>query len=343
MIMKKESPNSSKRQSNHITHRLKQKHTIHLEFYLLSLVILTGYLSLTSYFGSVLISQKLNLHPLVPWLANMLALTYLLNKPSSYTRMLVPFLGAVSLALLILALFVTGADYFYFDNYSFARFHLIPVQVSLSFASVATNYIVLKYLVSKTSQPTSTLFYFFPLYLIMFSALARLPALIAATITKPALAVSQRNLSFDDKLKLVYGEDIEFINFVRQNTPQKSSILIPPSRLPWRHTGHPEIMRSFLYPRTVITASQFSQIEELPLLSDEELKQSLSQVDYVLISSEEDGNPGDEYQLWPDFAIEADYILLYDFQTKSVTKIEDDYQPEAHRINKSWGLIKPSR
>lgn len=118
-----------------------------------------------------------------------------------------------------------------------------------------------------------------------------------------------------------YGDDYKFIGFIRSyilDNGLDKNLVLPPNKLPWRHTGNNEIMDGFLYP---ISTQTFEFVKSKN----------------YLISSESDGA---NYHLWPDFKIPANQIIIYDWEKdKAVIYDNKDWDPSEWQDKNPWGLI----
>jgi hypothetical protein len=233
---------------------------------------------------------------------------------------------------IILFLISTGfyfLEFSHFDNYVFSAFHLIPWQVAVIFGSLAALIAITRLKNSKMGLIGLVSFYF--LFSYSFALLSQVSGQSLARIPQAITNLSRTN---DAKLTSVYGRDYDFIKFLNKGIPVDGKILIPPNTLPWRHTGDFYLMQAFLYPHHINTASQdwiFS-------------REKVSDFDYVVISSEEGGNPGDPYQIWPDFPIPSAKIVIYNFDS-GLPEIKNnmDYRPEDWVGIKAWGYLIPKK
>lgn len=59
--------------------------------------------------------------------------------------------------------------------------------------------------------------------------------------------------TYDQKMFYQWGEFYKFMVFVRNNTPDNATIVLPPMENPWlMGSGNPHFVRAFLYPRNII-------------------------------------------------------------------------------------------
>jgi hypothetical protein len=141
-----------------------------------------------------------------------------------------------------------------------------------------------------------------------------------------------------DKLSRKIGPKvIDYYEFVRQNTPENSVVLIPPQGMPWPMTGNAAYSRYFLYPRHLISGK-----EEEPGI---DLKGS--NVTYILIAWGEVNN----FQFglthgWPKFFVPAKRIIYKKTMNENKNYesiiLNKDYNPEEMKIDE-WGLIEIDR
>lgn len=127
-----------------------------------------------------------------------------------------------------------------------------------------------------------------------------------------------KNFVTEKSLQKMYGGDYKFMDFVKSYLDSSSTVILPPNTLPWRHTGNPQIMNSYLYPITTTNSTD-------------------SAVPYMLISSETEAA---DYHLWPDFKVRAREIIIFNWDEGAPTIIKDtDWNPADWQDKKPWGLI----
>jgi len=220
---------------------------------------------------------------------------------------------------LVLGSFINTWDAFYYPNYFYSHFNITPERVNVIIAIVTTAIIGYKY------KPKS-----YSGSLLLISSLICLSSLyqISGKAVGTTLRVYREGPKYSDNLLVsAYGKKYEFIQWVKSVTPKDSRILIPPDTLPWRHTGSTDLMHSWLYPRQVYTASYGWVLGP----------QSLSSFDYILISSESDGN---RQATWPDFDLPASKIIIYNWENQSDQTFSNiNYRYDDWQKSQPWGLI----
>lgn len=141
-----------------------------------------------------------------------------------------------------------------------------------------------------------------------------------------AFIVKNIDYTYDDKMRHVWGSYYDYMKFVNENTSENAKILIPPQESPWLSEGNVNLSRYFVYPRRLYNG-QGNEID-------------IKDVDYVLIAW---GSWQIEDQTkygWPKEKLEAEEILLYDIHSKTVAKMNIDYDPNDDIFKNSWGIIK---
>lgn len=122
------------------------------------------------------------------------------------------------------------------------------------------------------------------------------------------------SFNYDDKMKERWGFYYDYMEFIRDNTPENSKILIPPQAY-YASVGNAGLDRYFLYPRPLGNGDLYNVITK--------------GYDYVLI------NPG-----WPKETIKTDKILILN-SDKSISQFKNIYDP--NMISNFWGILKLSQ
>jgi hypothetical protein len=114
--------------------------------------------------------------------------------------------------------------------------------------------------------------------------------------------------TYDQKMQNYWGFFYDYIMFVKNNTPEHSTVMIPPKESPWLSTGNESLVRYFLYPRNLVQGTKGENIK-------------LDGVDYILMAwGEWTVNDATKYG-WPKIQ----------FSNKDVIYFGN---------SKNWGLIK---
>lgn len=263
------------------------------------------FLSLASVSGVYLIGEKLNL------------LTKFVFK-------LTYFVFPVSL---LLYLFLKALNTLNYDNFVFSRYHIQPenflylvvFSFILNLISVSINS---KIIIRKPQKLLMII-----VFLITFAFLGGVVNTVDEAVANNIYILTHLNSSYDSKMQQRWGIYYEYIKFVKENTPDDASILVPPQMSPWGSTGNISLDRYFLYPRVLKNGGIYGQPE-------------LNKFDYIMIAwGEEDGIEKTMYG-WPKVAIPAENILYFDGNSKTVTEKLGNFDPKDLSKYGGWGLIK---
>jgi len=224
------------------------------------------------------------------------------------------FLLILTIVTILIWVYLFYLEFFNYNNYVFANLHINLYRFAI-IPGVLLGFWSVKYLVQIKAK-------LFSMILIVIFCLVSVPVGIKSlgqTLARTHQMFLGSSYVIQKSKITVFGNDYKFIEFIKRylQSDKNISIILPPNKLPWRHTGNPEIMNSFLYPITTTNIYDSSN--------------------YVLISSESDGA---DYYLWPDFKIPAETIILYDWSNdKAITISKKDWDPSQWQDQKPWGLI----
>lgn len=230
----------------------------------------------------------------------------------------------VPLSLIYLVFsFLEGA---HFTNYvlSTFKFHLDGLVLVVLFS--LSIYLVDKF---KNTIPRTFgklgLIYPAMIFLITFFMIKNIAYAADAGISRNSYILFHLRSSYDDKMFYEWGVFYRFMVFVRNNTPQDATIIIPPMEDPWlMGSGNDHFVRAFLFPRKIVP--------ETKIISETNLK-SFGPKTYILITwGKEACKPDPECHGWPRQDIAAKRIIYKDpdstevIETRenSVYKLEDD-------------------
>ena len=130
--------------------------------------------------------------------------------------------------------------------------------------------------------------------------------------------------SYDDKMTYEWGKFYQFMVFVRNNTSEDSTIVIPPEQDPWlMGSGNNNFVRAFLFPRKIVS--------ETITIPEQDLK-SFGPKTYILITWGKEECKPEGCHGWPRQDINARKIFYKDpnsdrvIETRenTVYKLEDD-------------------
>ncbi|EKE12713.1 MAG: hypothetical protein ACD_13C00144G0018 [uncultured bacterium] len=161
------------------------------------------------------------------------------------------------------------------------------------------------------------------IFLITFFMVKNITYAANTGISRNSYILFHLRSSYDDKMFYEWGVFYRFMVFVKNNTPQDATIIIPPMEDPWlMGSGNDHFVRAFLYPRKLI--------QEPKIIPD---IKAFGPNTYILITwGKEACKPDPECHGWPRQEIAAKRIIYKDpdstnvIETRenSVYKLEDD-------------------
>jgi hypothetical protein len=149
---------------------------------------------------------------------------------------------------------------------------------------------------------------------------------LSKAIKNNIYVLTHLNASYDDKMRKNWGFYYDYMKFVKENTPEDATILIPPQSYHWLSSGNGGLNRYFLYPRKQIHGEVF----EIPK----------DGYDYVMISKGEWYAEGVDWG-WPKVNIDAEKIIYLNPENREVSIFYDTVFDAKDEKNKyAWGIIK---
>lgn len=229
----------------------------------------------------------------------------------------------LNLVLTTLYLVLNAVENITFPNYIYSNFHinlpglkvfnLLLVLYSVLILQAAQKYlkkISIALLIAYTSLTISDEF----------------GRSIAFLIKQTRVWINNPSATYEQKMIKSYGGFYPAMMLVRQLTPEKSIILIPPQANPWEVEGNAPMVSYFLYPRQVINFDNYQFQHELP--------------EYALIAHGSWAKTGNYDYGWPKIKINANKIWNFDINNLTTTEFEQDYLPDLAKWE--WGLIEVS-
>lgn len=240
------------------------------------------------------------------------------------------------------AIYVFGASYLYFyilekihyQNYVFTNYHIHPAQLAVPLILSIYGYIVSsKGVLLMILNNRQKIFKWFPITVILLWILIQnfIDVGIGA-VRDLSFMVNNPRASYDQKMEEKLGKQFyNYVLFVKENTPEDSTILIPPFPTnPWPQTGNIPYMTYFLHPRTLLNGEEYSPKYDL----------EKDDIDYVLIAwGEMRPAIGEHTNGWPKFDVKAEQIIYMVSENESRVE-EKDYWFKDTGNKEAWGIIK---
>lgn len=228
-----------------------------------------------------------------------------------------------------------------YHNYVFTTFHLSPdtffylvvfsgglLVIDVVFKT-QKSYPFLEW-IKKAVYPNNT-----PLRSVSFLAAVVLLTLYTATnvtrtintaISSDVYVFSHANDSYDLKMAQRWKNFYNYMIFIKDNTPEDATIVIPPKEAPWLESGNAGLVKGFLYPRNILNGSY----EGLPK----------EHFDYVLLAKGRWYVDNKEKYGWPKVKVPTNEVIYFDIVTGTVEKMHGPFEPDLPKNKEAWGLIK---
>lgn len=226
--------------------------------------------------------------------------------------------------LLYLALQILEA--YHFRNYVFSTYHLQPNSLLYLVVLSFVIFLILKPRETNIDISNKRMGVLIVTVSFFLLSIGGIVDIINNAVYSDIYVFLHWNSSYDLKMTERWGIYYQYIQFVKNNTPENSTILVPPQELPWYSTGNVALDLYFLFPRTLGNGNFNNSID-------------LEKYDYVMLSwGEWNGVEKDKYG-WPKEKIKAEKIIYFDPKTKSVIEEKKDYDP-GDTVSGVWGIIR---
>lgn len=165
----------------------------------------------------------------------------LVKKPEKHKKIFK--LGATVVILFSLGIILIESATF--NNFVFSRFHInlggLANMVSIFLIILIPYYLQKGKLLDKLA-----------LIILGFWLVPNLLGTFSFTGTKIAFQLHHPHATYDEKMRKDWGNFYDCMKLIQSNTPEDSSIYIPPQADVWQMEGNEYLVRYFLYPREII-------------------------------------------------------------------------------------------
>jgi hypothetical protein len=245
--------------------------------------------------------------------------------------------------ILIFYVIIKASEAANFPNYVFSTFHLQPdnflylviFSAALLFLNQIRNTLKIRNSLFERikafpryimDNPTENILKVFIFFFIFVYVSENLPDVLNRAVNSNLYVFTHINDSYDDKMRAKWRFLYDYTMFVKEYTEEDAKIVIPPKEAPWLETGNEGLMRSFFYPRKVVSGKYDALPEE--------------DFDWVLINRGRWLVDDQTRYGWPKVYLEAEKIIYIDPLTREIEEIEKDFDPADVRNKDAWGLIK---
>lgn len=228
--------------------------------------------------------------------------------------------------MLLTYLVLNALEKLKYPNYVFSHFHLHPEMLLLPLIML-----LLIFLFTESEIRVKNLF-----YILIFLVFCQYLASDLATVKGKSVVYvfKNMNLNYDKKMEILIGKiPYDYAIFIKENTPENATILIPPQAYPWPQTSNEAYLRYFIYPRKLINGGERSA------------QNDLAEIDYVLLDYGETNISQFGYtNVWPKFDVPAEFIVYWNPETGVIyndgAKL---YKYNSNDSTAKWGIIKVAK
>lgn len=216
------------------------------------------------------------------------------------------------------ALVLNTMEYYYFPNYVFSHFRLNLEAINILIGLFIT-------IVFSSVFKAKNKLFLFCLTLLLYTSAALTIQTTSNSIGKAAYVLTHLKASEYDKLLLLWGNVINYFDFINTEVLPDQTIVVPSGRIPFKYTSSGLFVSYFVYPRRVLdTKSSQINFGDWAILTSEEIDDKINK------------------STWPDFPTYASMILIYKGDSNRKELLLGNYSPDMFTGNKPWGLIKLS-
>jgi hypothetical protein len=263
------------------------------------------FLVMAVFSGLLLIGKKIN---------NLCDLTFKVN-------------GAILSISSVLYLAMQILEARHFRNYIFSTYHVqIANFLNIVFFS-AVIFIMSKLIKQKFRIRRFSIYHLIVSIILTASFLIGVVNTVDQAVYTDIYILFHFNASYDFKMHERWGLYYNYIKFVKANTPENASILVPPQELPWYSTGNVGLDRYFLFPRNLANGSYDKAMD-------------LQGYDYVLLVWGEWNDADKSLYGWPKIPINSEKVIYYEAATGVVREQDGNYDPRLIPASGAWGIIK---
>lgn len=323
---------------------MKIKATSIITLFLISFSFLLLFIEAYTYKG--FIAKHFFVDAKTPTIISIILLVYYKYKlkPDNKNNLIDLGIKLNNVLIIMLTILYFGMQYLEtvnYNNYVFSKYHLQPQNfLSLVLFSLGILLVdlyskgvknkILKELfgnyLNKSGRFTSYLLNSLTFVLVTVAFFTYTLTTFSAAFKSLSFIYKNINYTYDDKMRHIWGSYYDYMKFVKENTPENASILIPPQISPWQSEGNEALSRYFLYPRKL----RNSELRDI----------NVADFDYVLISWGTWYSNDKNLYGWPKDSINAEEILLFDVDKKKVIRYKENYDPDDDRYVNAYGIIK---
>jgi hypothetical protein len=180
-------------------------------------------------------------------------LSVLVKKPEKHKKIFI--VGSAIIILFFVG--TTLIESMTYNNFVFSQFHInlggVPNLASIFFIILAPYYLQNKKLLDKIA-----------LVILGVWAIPNILNTFSYASDKIAFQLRYTNATYDEKMRTNWDGFYDCMKLIKTNTPENSTIFIPPQADVWQMEGNEYLVRYFLYPRNIIHFGNIIESKKYP-------------------------------------------------------------------------------
>ena len=212
-------------------------------------------------------------------------------------------------------------EYAKYPNFVFSTYHL-HYSVLVSITAVFFAWFMLLVLTDLKSTKKNILLNSISAFLLSYYCFVNFSSSLSLIDRNFSYALANPVTDYNQKMEKYWGGVYSFIAFVKQETPEDSSIVLPDINA-GGFTGNPGMVRYFLYPRKLVSFES----------------NNIPNADFLIATPGNELGEGN-YKFWPEVNIETEWVKYFDVEKKLVAQVSDNYDPNVLGNNGYYALLK---
>jgi hypothetical protein len=260
--------------------------------------------------------------PVLALYASSIFIVILLRKIIPTSQVLTSTIKITTLAAITSLIILSIVEALTFPNFIFAHTHLNLLSYPYLVFLLLSYYSISLYKSKTMLEILSRILLLLGISLYLF---LNVPKVITGIYKGFREIIASPTASYDDKMKLAYGDFYSAMRHVQDLTPNDAIIAIPPQENPWLTEGNGALVRYFVYPR------QLTHIETKTY--------DVAPTHYLIAKGSWNVADKSKYG-WPKEKIKANRI--WEFKNDgTVVEYSHDYDPSTDKWD--WGLIEVAK
>ena len=219
----------------------------------------------------------------------------------------------------------------HFPNYVLSTYHFSLDGLGFLFLFSFSLFLIHRIRVKKAIVKSKNIGYLILVFFVAYVFMANTGASITAALKEDFYVFTHLGETYDQKMYFRWKGFYNYMLFVKNNTPEDASIVIPPQIAPWwTRSGNLKLVTSFLYPRKII---QY----DTKLIPD---PKSLPPDTYIMIAWGEWECDIQGCKGWPEQVIKTKEAIFKDPNSTGVKEIRQNFTYDPEDTSNPFGLLR---